>query len=557
MKINKQAYGRSNNPKGLKCHKGNIKVKDGGIDEEFTQWELEEYIRCKNDVVYFIENYIVIEGEVGAEFFKLYDYQVRSINDILKNPFVIVLAPRRAGKSVCILGFILWFSLFNSSKISYVLSKTHNDSKKLMKKLKDMYESLPFFLQPGVKHYGIEEIEFSTKTKILTSSSKGVRGDDADILYCDEFAYLPNSKNFWGATYPLVAKRKNSRVIITSTPDGMGNEFYNQWENAIQRKSEFLPIRWYWDRVPGYSEEFKRKTISNIGLERWKIEFECEFLGSSNTLISGDVLSRLESIEPLRMTEKCSVYVEPLDGHKYIMCIDVADGIGKDYTVMTIIDITYKPYEIVAVYRDNKLSPFALDTLAVQWARRYNKAFIVIETNNRGADVSNRILNDHFYENLYIKDVTKPTGLGVYTDKNSKKRDCALLKSVVEEKVLNINDHTTLRELKTFQVDKRGSFSAATGNNDDTVMALVLFCHLMQDPIFIDIEGSDKSIEKTIAEIQSSKLPQEFLMQGFISGGNSEEDIFRGMMSMDNLYYRGSHFTDDDNYDNIRYFYQD
>jgi hypothetical protein len=321
--------------------------------------------------------------------------------------------------------------------------------------------------------------------------------------------------------------------------------------NAVARSSRFIPIRWFWDKVPRTisNEEFKKITIANIGIEAWRTEFECEFLASSNTLIDGQVLSRLDSIEPIRVySNVCNVYEEPIDKHKYVISVDVADGVGKDYSVMSIIDITLKPYKIVAVYRDNKVSPFELDTLVVSWAKRYNDAYVVIETNSRGADVANRVLNDHLYENMYVRDMSKPNGLGIDMKETIKKKGCISLKNLIETNMLVINDHNTLKELKTFQKTNTGSFAGAKGLHDDAVMSLVLFSILTSEPIFIDLQGSDKDINETMREIKLASLPQEFLLDAFTSNSYS---AYEDMGHMAN-WFSGSNQSNQ--YDDVNYF---
>lgn len=549
MQITKNSYAKSNNPKKLPVYNNIPTVKAGGVQEAYTQWELDEFQKCKASPEYFIENYIVLEGEAGAERFKLYDYQRDAITDIKENRYTIILAPRRAGKSIAILGYCCWFAVFNSYKNIYVLSKDHEASKLLLAKLKLMYESLPFFLQPGVENYAVEKVELSTGTKLITAPSRGVRGDDADVLVLDEFSWLPNSQAFFAATYPTVSKRQNAKIIMTSTPNGMGNEFYNIWSGAITRTNHFLPIRWRYENVPGYNEKFKQETIANIGQERWDTEFECKFLTGSKTLIDGQVLSRLDVLEPIKTYSKSfKVYEDPKPKSKYIISVDVSDGVGKDYSVIQIVDISMKPYKVVMSYRDNKVSPFELDTIVVMWAKRYNNGFVVVETNNRGADVANRILNDHFYENIFIKDASKPTGYGIDVKETNKKKGCSILKNMVETNMLVINDSDTIRELKTFEITKNGSYAAASGLHDDTVMALVVFCLLTAEPIFIDLQGSDKDINDTIKAIKIASLPQEFMLDGFSSNYN---DPFSDIGNIATHYYRND---GDGQYDDLNYY---
>lgn len=353
---------------------------------------------------------------------------------------------------------------------------------------------------------------------------------------------------FFQATYPVISRREHSKLIIVSTPLGMSGEFSNIYHSAVKRSNHFLPIKWHYTQIPGYTQAFKEETVANIGLERWRTEFECEFLASSNTLIDGQVLSRLDSIEPIQIYGGvCNVYDEPIDKHKYVISVDVADGVGKDYSVMSIIDITLKPYKIVAVYRDNKVSPFELDTLVVSWAKRYNDAYVVIETNSRGADVANRVLNDHLYENIYIRDISKPNGLGIDMKETIKKKGCISLKNLIETNMLVINDHNTLKELKTFQKTNTGSFAAAKGLHDDAVMSLVVFSILTSEPIFIDLQGSDKDINEVMREIKVASLPQEFLLDGFMSNSYS---AYEDMGHMAN-WFSGNNSNQ---YDDVNYY---
>jgi hypothetical protein len=284
--------------------------------------------------------------------------------------------------------------------------------------------------------------------------------------------------------------------------------------------------------VPGRDDKWKEETIRNTSEEQFRQEFETEFIGSSATLISGAKLRSLNFFNPISSIENVDVYENPIEGHLYIATVDCAEGVGADYSTINIIDVSQVPYRQVAKYRSNKLPLLFFPTIIYSLCRRYNEAFILVETNNIGQQVVDILHYDLEYENVYkidhhhIKGQTisggfkRASNFGIKTTKTVKKIGCANLKTLIESDKLIINDFDTIAEMNTF-VRIRDSYSAEEGNNDDLVMGLVLFAWLTAQSYFRDATNID--IRRVLLQEQNMLAEEDLVPVGFIDDGRREE----------------------------------
>jgi len=370
------------------------------------------------------------------------------------------------------------------------------------------------------------------------TSASGVRGGTYNLVFLDEFAFVPHNmaQDFFTSTYPVISSGKTTKVIIVSTPNGL-NMFYKMWIDAIEGRSTYVPLEVHWSQVPGRDAAWKEETIRNTSEEQFRQEFETEFIGSSATLISGSKLRSLAFHNPLSSIDGFDIYEEPIKDNLYICTVDCSEGVEQDYSTINVIDVSQTPYRQVAKYRNNKLPLLFFPTVIYSIARKYNEAYALIETNNIGQQVVDILHYDLEYENVYklehhhIKGQAisggfkRSTSFGIKTTKSVKKIGCANLKTLIENDKLIINDFDTIAEMNTF-VRVRDSYAAEEGNNDDLVMGLVLFSWLSAQSYFRDSTNID--IRRVLLQENSNFDEENLTPVGIIDDGRKEELINDG-----------------------------
>jgi len=518
-------------------YNGNPLVKRDGVEQSFTKDELEEYIRCMNDPAYFARKYVkVISLDKGLVPFDLYPYQERMFSHFNDNRFSIVLACRQSGKSISSVVYILWYAIFKPEQTIAVLANKGSTAQEMIGRITLALENLPFFLQPGCKSLNKKSIEFSNNSRIVSSATSGssIRGMSVNLLFLDEFAFVENDARFYTSTYPVVTAGKSTRVIITSTANGIGNVFHKIWEGAVQSTNEYKPFRVDWFDVPGRDEEWKRQTIANTSELQFDQEFGNNFHGTGNTLINANTLLKLKAKQPLYSMNGVNVYETPIKAskneetnestpdHVYMMFVDVSKGRGQDYSTFNIIDITERPFKQVATFRDNMMSPLLYPDVLKKYARLYNNAIVVIENNDQGVVVCNGLYYDLEYENTYVSSTVKSDGIGVFMDKRVKKIGCSNIKDLVEQNKIIINDAETIVEMSTF-VAKGQSYEASSNSHDDLMMNLVLFGWFATTPMFTEM--LDSNMRSFIYAQQSKQIEDEVLPFGIVDDGREEKTL--------------------------------
>ena len=510
---------------------GNPLVKRDGVEQTFTQDEMQEYIRCMNDPSYFANKYIkIINLDDGLVPFELYPYQEDMFNHFNDNRFSIVLACRQSGKSISSVVYILWFAIFKPEQTIAILANKGSTSQEMLGRVTLALENLPFFLQPGCKTLNKKSIEFSNNSRIVASATSGnsIRGMSVNLLFLDEFAFVDNDATFYTSTYPVITSGKTTRVIITSTANGLGNTFHKLWEGAVQGTNDFKHFRVDWWDVPGRDEEWRRQTIANTSELQFDQEFGNNFHGTGNTLINANALLSLKAKQPLYSMNNVNVYEIPVKkepddpeskDHSYVMLVDVAKGRGQDYSTFNILDVSTNPFKQVATFRDNMISPLLFPDVIYKYANLYNKALVVIENNDAGQVVCNGIFYDLEYENVYTSNGVSADAIGVYMDKRTKKLGCSHIKDLVEQKKVEIVDAETIVEMSTF-VARGQSYEAMVGYHDDLMMNLVMFGWFAATPMFA--ESIDIGMRQFIYSNQMKQIEEEVLPFGFNDDGREE-----------------------------------
>lgn len=515
-------------------YNGNPNLPKRNFEHSFTQHEVDELWKCKNDPVYFAENYIkIINVDEGLSPFNMWDFQKDMIKTFHNNRFSICLCPRQVGKTTTTVAYILHYILFNKEVRVAILANKLPTAREIMSRLQLAFEYLPDFLKKGVTKWNESTASFVNKSfaKADSTSGSSIRGQTYNIIFLDEFAHVPENlaEKFFNSTYPVISSGKKTKVIIVSTPNGL-NMFYKLWDKAVKKKNKYVPISVHWSQVPGRDQAWKEETIANTSEEQFAQEFECEFVGSTNTLISPTKLRSLVEHAPLRkdMGDCLYIYNEPQPKRTYVAMVDVSEGLNLDYSAVQVIDVTDFPYRHVARYRNNKISPFVLPAAILQIARMYNDAHVLVEINSIGLQVADSLHFEMAYDNLIKIEVKgkqgqqntpgfkKKIAFGLKQSKQTKNIGCANLKAMIENDKLITNDLVTINELKTFSEDK-GVFAAEEGKNDDCVMGLVNFGWLTSQRYFK--ENINNDIREALQKEQMDVMDADIVPFGAIDNG--------------------------------------
>jgi len=512
---------------------GNPNLKKANTPHEFTEEQVIEFIKCKNDPVYFAKNYIkIVSLDEGLTQFHPYDFQEKLIKNFHENRFNICKMPRQTGKSTTSVSYLLHYAVFNDSTNIGILANKAATARDLLGRLQTAYENLPKWMQQGIISWNKGSLELENGSKILaaSTSASAVRGMSFNILFLDEFAFVPNhiAESFFASVYPTITSGKNTKVIMVSTPHGM-NHFYRYWHDAERGKNEYIPTDVHWSEVPGRDDVWKEQTIANTSEQQFKVEFECEFLGSINTLIAPSILRNMVYDTPITKNAGLDIYEKPEKDHNYIVTVDVARGLGNDYSAFIVFDVTQFPYKVVAKYRNNEIKPMLFPNVILDVAKGYNNAYVLVEVNDIGDQVASILQFDLEYENLLMASMRgrngqivgqgfsgKKTQLGVRTTAAVKKLGCSNLKTLIEDHKLLTCDYEIISELTTF-AQKHNSFEAEEGCNDDLAMCLVIFAWLVQQEYFKEM--TDNDIRKRLYEEQKNQIEQDMAPFGFIQTG--------------------------------------
>ena len=518
---------------------GNPNLKKANVKVEFTQENIEEFIKCKDNPVYFAKNYIkIVSLDEGLVNFNLYPFQEKLINNFHNDRFNICKMPRQTGKSTTVVSYLLHYAVFNDNVNIAILANKASTARDLLGRLQLAYENLPKWMQQGVLVWNKGSLELENGSKILaaSTSASAVRGGSYNVIFLDEFAFIPNhiADQFFASVYPTISSGQRTKVIVVSTPHGM-NHFYRMWHDAEREKNEYVPTEVHWSEVPGRDSVWKEQTIANTSEQQFRVEFECEFLGSVDTLISSAKLKSLVYDEPIKSHRGLDIYFEPIKNHDYVITVDVARGVGIDYSAFVITDITSFPHKVIGKYKNNEIKPMLFPSIIVDIAKAYNNAFILCEVNDIGDQVASIIQYDLEYDNLLLCSMRgragqivgqgfsgKKTQLGVKMSKTVKKVGCSNLKTLIEDEKILFNDYDIISELTTF-IQKHNSFEAEEGCNDDLAMCLVIYAWLVQQDYFKEL--TDQDVRKRIYEDQRDQIEQDMAPFGFISDGLEDESF--------------------------------
>jgi len=527
-------------------YRDNPNLKRVGVKQNYTQEQFDEYVKCVRDPIYFSKYIKIITLDEGLVPFQMYDFQKDMIRTFHDNRFVIVKCPRQVGKTTTAVAYLLWSILFQDSQTIAVLANRSKTAIGILGKLQLAYENLPQWLQQGVVEWNKSRIELENGSVIIadSTSSAASRSGSFNIVFLDEFAFVPSNiaSEFITSVYPVITAGTKTKILMVSTPNGM-NLFYKYWNDAVNKRNNYVPFEIHWSMVPGRDEEWKEETIKNTSEHQFRQEFETEFLGSTNTLISGLKLQQMAYQNPVAEHDMMKIYKHPIKGdgekvkeHIYGIWVDVSEGKGLDSSTFSVVDMSTMPYEQVATYKSSSISTLLFPTVIHNAARYYNDAYILCEINNT-PQIADILHQDLEYENLFkvFTGNKKPQQLsagfargiqmGLKMSAQVKRIGCSNLKTLIEGNKLIINDFDTISELTTF-VATKSSFAAEPEANDDMVMGLVMFAWATTQKYFREIVAHD--VRKQLQLENMNQFDEDVLPAPVIDNGMEHEFMLEG-----------------------------
>ena len=516
----------------MKSYVNNPLIKASHQEQEFTQEQIAEFAKCANDPMYFIEQYVkIVHLERGLVPFELYDFQKKMVQTFHDNRFTICKVGRQSGKSVTVIAYLLWYLLFNESVSVAMLANKAATSRELLSRMQLAYENLPFWLQQGVGVWNKGSFELENGSKIISSatSSSAIRGSSFNLVFLDEFAFVENNlaEDFFRSVFPTISSGQNTKLMIVSTPYGM-NHYYKMWKEAVDGRSQFVPIQVHWSEVPGRDEEWKENTIKNTSVEQFRQEFETEFIGSDQTLVDPNTLQALRWDKPLLSKSGLTIYAVPSTNKMYACTVDVALGKGKDYSAFIVYDITKIPYEVVAVYRDNTITPLVFPNVIHSLVKQYNNAYTLVEIDGSGAQVGDILRHDLGYENLLMtwnagrngiqisSGFKRSAMMGLKMTRPVKNIGCMTVKNLIEQGKILLKDVNVITEFYSF-AQKGQSWEATPGCHDDLAMCCVSFAWLVAQRYFAEL--TDVNLRENLLNDVEDETWDSLTPFGFIDDG--------------------------------------
>ena len=518
----------------------NPNLKKAYVPIEWTEEQVQEVIKCSKDISYFIKTYVkIINLDRGLIDFEMYPFQEDMAKMIDDNRFTVIKTCRQAGKTTTSAAVVLWHALFNESYTVAILANKLSTAREILARVQRAFEYLPKWLQQGVVVWNKTNVEFENGSQIIASStaSSAIRGYSINFLYLDEFAFVPRNiqDDFFTSVYPTIISGTNTKVVITSTPNGF-DLFYKIWINSVEGRNEYANFGVDWWDVPGRDEEWKEKTIANTSEDQFRQEFEAEFLGSANTLISPNILRSIAFTTPIstHYEGSLSIYKEPVKDGVYFCVVDTARGVGIDASAFVVIDVASVPYEVVACYKNNIIDPLIYPEVIHNVVKNYNEAYTLVEINDNGQQIADILHHDYEYDNIVFTSVKGRAGQvigggfsssvqrGVRTTKQVKRIGCSNAKTMIEKDKIKLHDFNLINELSTF-IQKGTSYEADIGSHDDLIMCIVLFSWATNQEFFKDLTDTD--FRKKLMEDRDRMINDDVLPFGFIDDGSDIEEI--------------------------------
>lgn len=560
-------------PKQTPFYEGNSNLKKGNIVFNYTAHEIKEIKRCATDIVYFANTYCTVMTDYGLQTIKLRPYQEDMLRSFQQNRFSICLASRQIGKTICSSIFIAWYSLFNYDKNALILSNKGATTREIIDKGKTILEHLPFFLKPGVLKWDVFNSKFDNGCRIIgqTTTKKAAIGFTIHLLFMDEFAHIPQNfvETFYENVYPTVSASSNSKVIITSTPNGF-NKFYDIYSASEKGLNEYSPFRVDWWDVPGRDEAWMRQEVANLGSdEAFNRQYGNQFIASSSLLLGADSLKKLqqEQIEFVHREmpefenegiDYSGLLWDPTfdldeieeDSNYWVFSIDIAEGNGGDYSIINIFKIELmdekdwkkiiSPGSFTDFFRLRQVGRFRSNEHGIEEFARaiYILAFdmfysenlkLIIEWNMFGGELIRRLetvfpQRNDFDEEMVVKFKhridAKIKNFGLKIKKDNKPIFCQNFKKYITQNRIILKDKKTVFEASTFGKLPNGSYAGQLGNDD------LIMTSINSSEFFFTLDFSDfaEEIYDYVDDATQDKI--DAILEKDSKGGNLNYDIY-------------------------------
>lgn len=489
-------------------------VKSPNEEYEYTKHEIVELQKCSTNLIYFLK-YVKIITRTGKAIFKPYQFQIDLLNLFNNNRHIICKVARQSGKTIFTCAYLLHYVSFNKDKFIGIVSHKEASAKKILRDIKKMYEELPKWLKPGIIEWNKTSIEFDNGCRIEVSSTNpnAFTGNTINILFVDEAAKIPQNigSDFYASIFPTLSSIPDSKIIMISTPKGMFNLFHELFTGAEKGRNSFVSYSADWRCVPWKDDTWAKQERKNVGSDqRWAQEYEVTFLGSSSTVITPDILGFLfeESKNPLfyDLEDRLRVYEKPIEYAKYIMGVDTGKGTGNDASTIQVLRVdSTNPIkcEQVATFEHDKTDVYQFSEIVNRLSYYYNGAIMIVENNAEAAPVVNNLW--YTYENMNL--FCKGTDLGIRATKGTKTKSVLLMKKLIEEGSLKLNDANTIKELGSF-IEERGKFFGKD-LHDDLVSGLYWACYAFEEKDLFDespqlINNSEADAWGILADIENN-----------------------------------------------------
>ncbi len=484
-------------------------LKKPNLPTEYTPETIQELIKCKNDPIYFIRNYVYIQHpKRGKVKFDLFPYQEKMIHQLHSERFNILKVGRQQGKTICVAIYFLWFAMFHKDKLCLVASNKFSNALEIMQRIQYAYSEIPDWLKPGVKAFNKTSIEFDNESRMIsqaTTANTG-RGLACAKIFIDEIAFVRKTiqNDLWTSMAPTLST--GGDVIISSTPNGDNELFATLWRGAVLGDNGFAPFEATWDEQPERLPSFRDEMIGKIGLLKFQQEFECEFVSSDPLLISSLKLQAMKSRPPITEDHGFKIWGEVDPNSSYYVGVDISVGINGDYSTVQVME--FPSMMQFAEFRSNTITPQALYK-RVRWMLEYLKGQKVgrnqkspevywsFENNGVGASIVALYQNeDNFPEAILISDKDR---IGMVTTNKSKILGCLEFKRLIEKmnKPLQINSYLLIEELKNYISNGKNTYHAKPGATDDLIAAFLVLMNVFKQAADYEVDVFDAIYKDT------------------------------------------------------------
>jgi len=483
-----------------KFYLGNKNLPNANMEFEWTPEMVKGLKKAKQNILHFAENYFhIVNLDLGRIKISLYPYQKRVLRSLRDNRFVACMASRQTGKTTMMTIYALWIACFQDDQRILIVANKEQTAISIFSRVRLAYENLPNYLKPGVIEYGKTSMKLANGSSIgiSTTSSDAGRGESVNVLILDELAFIPNNlvEEFWKSVYPIISSSTKSKIFVASTPNGSGNLFHTLYTEAEKGANNWKSEKILWHEVPGRDEKWKQETIKSIGSEEaFAQEFDCKFLDTGDSFIDEIFFEKLlaKATEPTYVFDDgCyKVWEEPDKDHLYTIGVDVAEGVGQNFSVIQVLDITnLQDIKQVAEYASNEISPFEFTTKVRDICYHWGAPPVLIERNNCGSQVVDNLYHQYNYRSIVnwspkVGQV-KYDRLGVYAHTNTKYKGITNMRYWVNGiKCVDIRSKPAVVEMKNFVRYPNGSWAAQPGfDYDDRVMAMVWALLILENSV--------------------------------------------------------------------------